>query len=105
MLLATLVVLTLGQAPAVAAVQQPTPPVQQAAAPVLTTAQQARLAQQRRHNGATVCENRAPTGSVMSRQMCRSERRVQADAARARTYVAEVTRGTPHERHPDIGGD
>jgi hypothetical protein len=37
--------------------------------------------------------------------MCRSERRVQADAARARTYVAEVTRGTPHEPHPDIGGE
>ncbi|HEY0102890.1 MAG TPA: hypothetical protein VGB60_05460 [Brevundimonas sp.] len=107
MLLATLFALALGQAAAAppATPEQAAAPTQQAAPARLTTAQQARLAQQRRHNGALVCENRAPTGSVMSRQMCRSERRVQADAARARTYVAEVTRGTPHEPHPDIGGE
>ncbi|HST90754.1 MAG TPA: hypothetical protein VLJ13_00980 [Brevundimonas sp.] len=105
MLLATLFALTLGQAASAppATLQPASTPTQQAAPARLTTAQQARLAQQRRHNGATVCETRAPTGSVMSRNMCRTERRVQADAARARTYVAEVTRGTPHEPHPDIG--
>jgi invasion protein IalB len=107
MLLATLFALTLGQAAAAppATAQQAPAPAPQAAASGRTPAQQARLDAQRRHNGAVSCENRAPTGSVMNRQMCRTERRVQADAARARNYVSEVTRGSVNEPHPDVSGE
>jgi hypothetical protein len=107
MLLATLfAAVTLGQtqAPPAPVIQPIADPVQPTAASELTPAQQARLAQQRRHNGATVCENRAPTGSVMSRRMCSTERRAAADRTRARTYVGEVTRGSVHQPHPDVGG-
>ncbi|RZJ06319.1 MAG: hypothetical protein EON89_00490 [Brevundimonas sp.] len=97
MLLTAFMALALWQDPATA--QSTVAPAN--TAPV--TAEQARVAQQRRHEGAVVCQNRAPTGSVMNRRMCRTERSVRADAARARNYVGEVTRGSVHEPHPDIG--
>jgi hypothetical protein len=99
MLMATLIAFALWQDPAQAtAAAQPAAPA--AAAPA--TARERRIANQRRHNGETVCEQRAPTGSTMSRRMCRTERRIRTDAARAQAYVAEVTRGTIHEAHPDV---
>jgi vancomycin resistance protein YoaR len=95
MLLTAVVALILGQAaPVVAAAQPATAPDQQSASTQLTTAQQARLEAQRRHNGGLVCENRAPTGSVLSRRMCQRERRAQADASRARAFAGEAARGT-----------
>lgn len=54
-------------------------------------------------NDRLVCENRAPTGSVTRRNMCRSERRAQADARIAQEYLANVTRGTANEPMP-LGG-
>lgn len=103
MLIAALLSLTLWQDPAPAPQATAGAPVQPAVATAPPTARELRLATQRRHNGETVCQTRAPTGSVMNRRMCRTERRVRADATRAQSYVAEVTRGSIHEPHPDIG--
>jgi len=100
MLLATFMVLALWQDPGPAAPAAARPAAPAASAPA--TPQERRLANQRRHNGETVCENRAPTGSVMSRRMCRTERRVRTDAARAQAYVQEATVGSVNEPHPDI---
>lgn len=100
MLLGTFMVLALWQDPAPAAPAAAPPAASVAAAPA--TARERRLANQRRHNGETVCENRAPTGSVMSRRTCRTERRIRTDAARAQAYVQEVTVGSVNEPHPDI---
>lgn len=95
MVLAAVVALVLGQAlPPGAAAQQIPASSQQSAPTELTTAQQARLEAQRRHNGGLVCENRAPTGSVMSRRICQRERRAEAAASRARAFVGEAARGT-----------
>jgi hypothetical protein len=105
MLLATLMALALWQdpAPAPAAAQPAAPGAAAPAAPAApSTPRERRLANQRRHQGETVCENRAPTGSVMSRRLCRTERRVRTDAARAQAYVQEVTVGSVNEPHPDI---
>jgi hypothetical protein len=106
MLLVTLVALALWQEPA-AAVQAPA--TEMTAAEALApqaplSASDRRLAEQRRHEGEVVCENRPRTGSVLRRPICRTERTVRADAAAARNYVGEVTRGSVHEPHPDIKG-
>lgn len=56
-----------------------------------------------RNGEALVCHERAPTGSVMRRTMCRSERRAAADRSVAQTYVAEVTAGRVNEPDPTGG--
>lgn len=107
MLLVTLFAFALWQEPAPAAVQTPATgaPAAEALAPQAPlAANEVRIAEQRRHEGEVVCENRARTGSVLRRQVCRTERSVRADAAAARNYVGEVTRGSVHEPHPDIKG-
>lgn len=72
------------------------------AAPAPATAAQPRNSR-RQGNDRMVCENRAPTGSVTRRNMCRTERRAQADARTAQDYLANVTRGTANEPMP-LGG-
>lgn len=76
------------------------PPVaEQVAEGNTTTTRRSRRAR----SEALVCDQRAPTGSVMRRSICRSQRRDQADRRIAREYLSEVTRGTVHEPM-DLGG-
>lgn len=97
MLLGMLVALTLFQEPAAPAAVAPTGQ-EAAAAPAPETAPPAQSRRERR--AEMVCENRAPTGSVMSRRMCRSPRRAAAEQSAARVYVDQVTAGTANEPPP-----
>lgn len=85
-----------------ALVQDPGPPqvtaaptAQEAAADAAAPEVPRRSRRERRAD--LVCENRAPTGSVMSRRVCRTQQRSDADTYNARVYVDDATRGTANE--------
>lgn len=46
------------------------------------------------------CENRAPTGSTLRRNICRTPGRAEAEARLARDHHAEMTRGSANEELP-----
>lgn len=99
MLLTVIAAFALAQDPVVPTTQAAVPPV--AATPAAPpTAREARMAAQRRHGGDQVCHERPPTGSVLRRRTCQTQRRAESDAARAQAYVQEVTKGTAHEPMP-----
>lgn len=63
-------------------------------APESETAQPAAPARNRQ--GETlVCRERAPTGSVLRRRVCRSERRTDADRQEAGEYLRDVAPNVP----------
>lgn len=74
--------------PTVAAVE--TSATGQVASPVV---EEPRPAERRRARVANnvICEDRAPTGSTLRRNICRTPNRAQAEARIAREYVSEVT--------------
>ncbi len=89
---------------AAAILQAPPQASQPTAEPATATAAQpARNNRRRQSTDGLVCEQRAPTGSVMRRNMCRSQRRAEADAQVAQQYVSEVTRGVAHQPM-ELGG-
>ena len=98
MLLESLFVLALAQDPA---------PPQATAAPAgqdaAAASPEAAPRSRRERRAGVVCENRAPTGSVVARRMCRTQRRSDTDADNARVYIQDATRGTANEVMP-LGG-
>jgi hypothetical protein len=94
MFLEALVVLALAQDPGPPQVTA-APTGQDAAAEA--AAPEAPRQSRRERQAALVCENRAPTGSVMSRRICRTQQRSDADVYNARAYVQDATRGTSNE--------
>jgi len=91
-----------------ALVQDPGPPQvtaaptgEEAAAAAASPEAAPRSRRERRAN--MVCENRAPTGSVMTRRMCRTQRRADDAADSARVYMQDATRGGVHEEM-SLGG-
>lgn len=91
MLVAILAAAVLGQAPSAAEAQ---PERSQA------VSNEARPASSRRRPEAVTCTNRAPTGSTLRRDICRTERRANAERRASQEYIADVTRGTVHEPPP-----
>lgn len=98
MLLEIFVALVLFQEPAAQTAVVPSGQETGAAAPAPEAAPPASSRRERR--AEMVCENRAPTGSVMTRRMCRSPRRAEAEQAAARVYVGQVTAGSVNEPPP-----
>jgi len=92
----------------VALAQDPGPPQVTAAptgqeAAATAASSEAPRPSRRERRADLVCENRAPTGSVMSRRMCRTQQRSDAAADSARVYMQDATRGGAHEEMP-LGG-
>ena len=96
MLLETLFALMLFQTPAA---QTPPAPAAPEAAPAPAPGA-APPAQGRRERAELGCENRPRTGSVMTRRICRTPRRAEAERTDARTYVGQITAGTANEPPP-----
>lgn len=82
------------QAPAAQATPAPTQAEQTA------TPQVDRSSRRNRSGDGQVCTERAPTGSVMRRTMCRTQRRADADRLIAREYVGQLTDGRVTQEMP-----
>lgn len=89
MFLTTLIALVLWQEPA----RQATAVQQMATTAAPTNPEPPQTANQTSPRESVICERRAPTGSTLTRRICRTASQNQADADRARYNVGEITRG------------